>query len=90
MAEAYSGEFYCVKCKSKREASGNVVVNESRRLAKAKCPECGTNLTRPTQGLTRQQREGAAGSGRSAFSIRGRLCAHGVVPMVRTGPGVAL
>lgn len=47
MAETYSGEFYCVKCKSKREASGNVVVNEKgRRLAKAKCPECGTNLTR--------------------------------------------
>ncbi|PIF02813.1 MAG: hypothetical protein CR979_00675, partial [Propionibacterium sp.] len=25
--ETYSGEFYCVKCKAKREATGNVVVN---------------------------------------------------------------
>ncbi|MCE3277588.1 MAG: hypothetical protein K0R13_3443, partial [Propionibacteriaceae bacterium] len=28
MAETYSGEFYCVKCKAKREASGEVHVNE--------------------------------------------------------------
>lgn len=47
VAETYSGKFYCVKCKDHREASGNVVVNEKgTRLAKAKCPECGTNLTR--------------------------------------------
>jgi len=45
--ETYSGEFYCVKCKAKREASGNVVVNDKgTRMAKAKCPECGTNLNR--------------------------------------------
>jgi Zn finger protein HypA/HybF involved in hydrogenase expression len=47
MAETYSGEFYCVKCKAKREASGEVHVNEKgTRMAKGKCPVCGTNLNR--------------------------------------------
>lgn len=47
VAETYSGEFYCVKCKAKREASGDVHVNDKgTRMAKAKCPECGTNLNR--------------------------------------------
>ena len=47
MAETYSGEFYCVKCKEKREAEGNVVVNDKgTRMAKAQCPVCSTNLTR--------------------------------------------
>jgi len=47
MAETYSGEFYCVKCKAKREASGEVHVNDKgTRMAKAKCPVCGTNLNR--------------------------------------------
>ena len=45
--ETYAGEFYCVKCKEKREAEGRVVVSENgRRMAKAVCPVCGTNLTR--------------------------------------------
>ncbi|MGC3952684.1 MAG: DUF5679 domain-containing protein [Propionicimonas sp.] len=45
--DTYSGSFYCVKCKDHREASGDVTVNEKgTRIAKAKCPECGTNLTR--------------------------------------------
>lgn len=45
--ETYEGEFYCVKCKAKREAKGNVVVNaKGTRMAKAKCPVCGTNLNR--------------------------------------------
>lgn len=45
--ETYAGEFYCVKCKEKRTAEGKVVVSENgRRMAKAKCPVCGTNLTR--------------------------------------------
>ena len=40
-------EFYCVKCKTKRTAEGKVVVSENgRRMAKGKCPECGTNLNR--------------------------------------------
>jgi hypothetical protein len=47
MAETYSGEFYCVKCKAKREAEGEVQVNDKgTRMAKAKCPVCGTNLNR--------------------------------------------
>ena len=47
MAETWSGEFYCVKCKAKREASGEVKVNDKgTRMAKAVCPECGTNLNR--------------------------------------------
>jgi len=45
--ETYKGEFYCVKCKEKREAEGKVVVSENgRRMAKGQCPVCGTNLNR--------------------------------------------
>jgi len=45
--ETYKGEFYCVKCKEKRETKGNVVVNDKgTKMAKAKCPVCGTNLNR--------------------------------------------
>ena len=45
--ETYSGEFYCVKCKAKKQAEGHVFVPENgRRMAKAKCPDCGTNLNR--------------------------------------------
>jgi Domain of unknown function (DUF5679) len=45
--ETYKGEFYCVKCKEKREAEGKVVVSENgRRMAKGECPVCGTNLNR--------------------------------------------
>src|SRR6187431_1323215 len=47
MAETWSGEFYCVKCKEKREADGEVRVNDKgTRMAKAVCPVCGTNLNR--------------------------------------------
>ncbi len=47
VSDTYSGKFYCVKCKDHREAEGAVSVNEKgTRIAKAKCPECGTNLTR--------------------------------------------
>jgi len=46
MAETYSGEFYCVKCKEKRQAEGQVVETNGRRMAKGKCPVCGTNLNR--------------------------------------------
>lgn len=44
--ETYSGEFYCVKCKEKREAEGRVVETNGRRMAKGVCPVCGTNLNR--------------------------------------------
>lgn len=47
MAETYTGEFYCVKCKEKREATGEVVVNaKGTRMAQATCPVCGTKLNR--------------------------------------------
>ena len=45
--ETFEGEYYCVKCKQKREAKGNVVVNDrGTKMAKGKCPVCGTNLNR--------------------------------------------
>ncbi|MDR0365512.1 MAG: DUF5679 domain-containing protein [Bifidobacteriaceae bacterium] len=46
MSDSYTGEFYCVKCKQKREATGNVVETNGRRMAKGICPECGTKLNR--------------------------------------------
>ena len=45
--ETYTGEAYCVKCKEKRDAKGEVVVNaKGTKMAKGKCPVCGTNLNR--------------------------------------------
>jgi hypothetical protein len=45
MADKY--EFYCVKCKEKREAEGEVAISENgRRMAKGICPVCGTKLNR--------------------------------------------
>ena len=45
--ERYKGDFYCVKCKDRREAEGTVVVSgNGRRMAKSQCPVCGTNLNR--------------------------------------------
>ncbi|MDR1428380.1 MAG: DUF5679 domain-containing protein [Bifidobacteriaceae bacterium] len=46
MAETYSGEFYCVKCKDKRQTEGNVVVTNGRRMAKGSCPVCNTTVNR--------------------------------------------
>ena len=47
MAETWSGEFYCVKCKEKRTATGEIRVNEKgTRMAQAICPVCGTKLNR--------------------------------------------
>jgi len=47
MAESWSGEFYCVKCKAKREAEGHIEVNDKgTKMAKATCPVCGTKLNR--------------------------------------------
>ncbi|MDA9912959.1 DUF5679 domain-containing protein [Candidatus Nanopelagicales bacterium] len=47
MAEEYSGEAYCVKCKAKRDFTGEVSVNaKGTRMAKGKCPECNTTVTR--------------------------------------------
>jgi ribosomal protein L34E len=45
--ETYDGEFYCVKCKAKKTASGKVVVNaKGTKMAQAVCPTCGTKLNR--------------------------------------------
>ena len=42
MAETWSGEFYCVKCKEKREAEGEIKVNDKgTKMAKGVCPVCG-------------------------------------------------
>lgn len=47
MAESYTGEAYCVKCKEKRDFTGEVKVSESgRRMAQGTCPVCGTKLTK--------------------------------------------
>ena len=46
MAEEYTGEGYCVKCKEKREFTGHVAEKNSRRFAKGICPVCGTKVTR--------------------------------------------
>jgi hypothetical protein len=42
-------EFFCVKCRKKTEVSDKEVSTEdrgNRRLHKAKCPQCGTNMTK--------------------------------------------
>jgi Domain of unknown function (DUF5679) len=45
--ESYTGEAYCVKCKEKRNFTGEVKVSESgRRMAQGICPVCGTKLNR--------------------------------------------
>ncbi|MDR2254220.1 MAG: DUF5679 domain-containing protein [Bifidobacteriaceae bacterium] len=46
VSDTYTGEFYCVKCKQKREATGDVVVTNGRRMAKGLCSVCGTKLNR--------------------------------------------
>ena len=46
MAESYTGEAYCVKCKEKREFTGHVEETNGRRFAKGICPVCGTKVTR--------------------------------------------
>jgi hypothetical protein len=45
VAEKYNG--YCVKCKEKRDFEGNVEVSKTgMRMAKGKCPVCGTTVNR--------------------------------------------
>lgn len=47
MAETYTGEAYCVKCKEKRHFTGEIKVNDSgRRMAQGTCPTCGTKVNR--------------------------------------------
>jgi Domain of unknown function (DUF5679) len=44
VAETYNG--YCVKCKEKRDFTGEVTVTNGRRMAKGTCPTCGTKMNR--------------------------------------------
>jgi hypothetical protein len=47
VSETYTGEAYCVKCKAKRDFTGEVVVNaKGTKMAKGTCPVCGTTLNR--------------------------------------------
>lgn len=46
MAETYTGQAYCVKCKEKRDFTGDVAETNGRRMAKGKCPVCNTTVTR--------------------------------------------
>jgi hypothetical protein len=47
MAEQYTGDAYCVKCKEKRSFTGEVTETKTgRRMAKGKCPVCGTTVNR--------------------------------------------
>ncbi len=48
MADTYSGEVYCVKCREKREVTDAAIEEKDngRRIAKGKCPVCGTTVTR--------------------------------------------
>ncbi|MEY4380027.1 MAG: hypothetical protein RLZZ378_430 [Actinomycetota bacterium] len=47
MAEQYSGEAFCVKCKEKRSFTGEIKVTDSgRRMAQGTCPVCGTKVNR--------------------------------------------
>jgi hypothetical protein len=46
MEDKYTGAFYCLKEKTKVQATGDVSVTANgRRMAKAVCPNCGTKLT---------------------------------------------
>jgi hypothetical protein len=43
--QTYNG--YCVKCKEKRDYEGSVEVTKSgMKMAKGKCPVCGTTVNR--------------------------------------------
>ena len=47
MADSYTGEAYCVKCKAKRDFTGEIKVSASgRRMAQGICPVCGTKVNR--------------------------------------------
>ena len=47
MAESYTGDAYCVKCKEKRDFTGEIKVSESgRRMAPGIGPVCATMLNR--------------------------------------------
>lgn len=48
MADTFTGEIHCLKCKGKKNVTGGeIVVNDKgRRMAKAKCPDCGSGINK--------------------------------------------
>lgn len=48
MADTFTGEIHCLKCKGKKNVSGaEIIVNDKgRRMAKAKCPDCGSGINK--------------------------------------------
>ena len=47
MSETFTGTAYCVKCKEKRDFTGDVVVNaKGTKMAQGPCPECSTKMSR--------------------------------------------
>ena len=46
MAETYSGEFYCVKCKAKRRPPARYASTRRAPDGEGQVPVCGTNLNR--------------------------------------------
>ncbi|MBU6213719.1 MAG: hypothetical protein KGP01_04665 [Actinomycetales bacterium] len=41
MADSYTGEIYCLKCKGFKQVTGEIIINEKgRRAARATCPTC--------------------------------------------------
>lgn len=44
VADSYNG--YCVKCREKRDFTGEIAESNGRRMAKGTCPVCGTKMTR--------------------------------------------
>jgi hypothetical protein len=45
-SEKYKGNAYCMKCKSKKDFIGIIVINKGYKMAKGKCSKCSTNMTR--------------------------------------------
>ena len=74
--ETYKGDFYCVKCKEKREAEGRVVETNGRRMAKGFVPRVRHQpQPHPRQGLihrTATGRDHEHGSGPALCSVPGR------------------
>lgn len=55
--DTYEG--YCVKCRTKREFEGEATTGPSgRRMAKGKCPTCGTTVSRLLPSLKGRSDEG--------------------------------
>jgi hypothetical protein len=47
VADQYTGNAYCVKCKEKRDFTGEISLTKTGRpMAKGKCPVCGTTMNR--------------------------------------------